>query len=259
MTLATASLASALGIAAAMLALWLLSLRLRDASIVDIFWGAGFAGVGLGCALAGDGFATRRLLVGGLAALWGLRLAFYLFQRNHGNGEDPRYQSMRRRNSDNFAVWSLINVFALQGALMWFISLPLQVTATAATPTALGVLDVLGLVFFAIGLGFEAVGDAQLARFKADPANAGKVMDQGLWAWTRHPNYFGDACVWWGFYCFALATGAWWAVVSPIVMTFFLTRVSGVPILERRMARTRPGYAEYAARTSGFFPLPPRR
>jgi steroid 5-alpha reductase family enzyme len=251
---ATASL-----VAGCMLALWLVSLALRDASIVDIFWGLGFALIGLAGFLWTDGGSSPRSgLITALVSVWGLRLAIYLFWRNAGHGEDPRYRAMRRHWGARFAWVSLGTVFALQGALMWIVSLPVQLTQ-AVPGGALGPLDAAGAALFGVGLGFEAVGDWQLARFKADPANAGLVMDRGLWRYTRHPNYFGDCCVWWGIFLVALAAPhGLWSIASPVVMTVLLMRVSGVPMLERSIHKRRPGYAEYARRTSAFFPRPPR-
>jgi steroid 5-alpha reductase family enzyme len=243
-----------------LLALWLVSLRLRNASIVDIAWGPGFSAIALLGAALGAGSPARRALCALLACAWGLRLGVYLFFRNRGKGEDFRYRAMREHHGNRFPLVSLGTVFALQGALMWFISLPLQVAASAPAPAALGVLDALGAALFALGFAFEAIGDWQLARFKANPANAGAVMDQGLWRYTRHPNYFGDCVVWWGFYTIACATPWGWAtLLSPALMTFLLLRVSGVALLERGLVRRRPAYRDYVARTSAFLPLPPRR
>ncbi len=170
-------------------------------------------------------------------------------------GEDPRYAEWRAKRPDSFWIWSLFTVFLFQGALAWVVSLPLM--AAGASDGSLGPLDVAGVALWAAGLGFEAVGDAQMSRFKSDPANRGTVMDRGLWRYTRHPNYFGDFLVWWGFFALALSAGAWWAVAGPLVMTLLLTRVSGKDHLERSLSR-RDGYAEYMRRTSGFVPLPPR-
>jgi steroid 5-alpha reductase family enzyme len=252
--------ATALAVAACMGTLWGLSVALRNASIVDVFWGLGFALIAwLGLARAGGDVAPRQWLVAVLVGVWGVRLAGYLLWRNAGRGEDPRYVAMRRRIGPRFWWVSLFSVFALQGVLLWIVSLPVQVVMRAPGGP-LGVLDALGALVCAVGLGFEALGDWQLARFKADPANAGRVMDRGLWRYTRHPNYFGDACVWWGLFAIALATPLGpWSVVGPALMTFLLLRVSGVPLLERSMARRRPEYAAYAARTSAFFPRPPRQ
>lgn len=241
-------------------ALWAVSVAVRDTSIVDIFWGAGFVVVAWATYAAADGAADRRLLLAVLTTLWGLRLTVHLARRNLGKGEDYRYRAMRARHGDRWPLRSLWAVFWGQGVLMWIVSLPVQAGQIDATPDALGGLDLAGTLVFAVGLTFEAVGDWQLTRFKADPANAGRVMDRGLWAWTRHPNYFGDFTVWWGLYLVALATGsAWWSIVGPIVMSVLLIRVSGAALLEKSLAKRRPGYAEYVARTSGFFPRPPRR
>jgi steroid 5-alpha reductase family enzyme len=243
-----------------MSALWLASLALRNASIVDVAWGPGFAAIALLGLAFGDGAPARRLLCAALALAWGLRLGVYLFLRNHGKGEDFRYRAMRAHHGARFPLVSLFTVFALQGALMWFISLPLPVGASASEPATLGALDALGAALWTVGFAFEAVGDWQLARFKADPANAGAVMDRGLWRYTRHPNYFGDCLVWWGFYAIACSTPQGpFTLLSPALMTFLLLRVSGVALLERTIARRRPGYREYVERTSAFVPRPPRR
>jgi len=240
-------------------ALWAVSVALRDTSIVDIFWGSGFVVVAwFGFALA-DGSYDRRLLLAALVTAWGLRLTLHLARRNLGKGEDYRYAAMRRRHRDRWPLRSLVVVFWLQGILMWVVSLPVQVAMTDPTPAGLGVLDWVGAGVWAVGLTFEAVGDQQLARFKADPANRGKVMDGGLWRYTRHPNYFGDFCVWWGIWLVALATcSAWWTAIGPAVMSVLLIRVSGAALLERSMTKRREGYADYVARTSAFFPWPPR-
>ena len=246
--------------ASAMLLLWLLSLRLRDASIVDIWWGPGFVSIATVSFLLGSGGdLLRSRLVLLMAALWGLRLGAYLCWRNAGKGEDYRYQAMRRHYGERFARVSLVSVFALQGALMWFISLPLQVAQTGGATAGLGPLDALGVAAFAAGLLCETLGDLQLARFKSDPANAGRVMDRGLWRYTRHPNYFGDSLAWWGIWLVVCgAPGGVYTFASPLLMTYLLLRVSGVTLLERGLVKRKPGYADYIARTSAFIPLPPR-
>ena len=245
-------------VGALMIAVWLLSLMLRDASIVDIVWGLGFAIVAvLGTFLGAD--TPRARLIGALTVIWGVRLATHLFRRNVGKGEDYRYRAMRRRWGERFPVVSLVTVFLLQGLLMWIVSLPVQAAQTATTPSDLTVVDAIGAALWLVGFAFESIGDEQLRRFKADPANEGTVMDRGLWHYTRHPNYFGDATLWWGLGIIAISTGAWWALIGPLVMTVLLLRVSGVPLLERRMARTRPGYEDYVRKTSSFVPLPPKR
>ena len=252
-------LAGAAAVAALMLATWLLSLVLRDASIVDIVWGLGFVCVAWVSFAVADGSDARRALVVALTTLWGLRLTAYLAWRNVGKDEDFRYQAMRRRYGRRFGLMSLFVVFGLQGVLMWTVSLPVQAAQVPGTPSGLVALDFVGIALWCVGMVFETLGDLQLARFKSGPANAGKVMDRGLWRYTRHPNYFGDFCVWWGLYAIALATGdAWWSIGGPVVMSVLLMRVSGVTLLERHMTSSRPGYEDYARRTSAFFPRPPR-
>ena len=250
----------------AMVLLWMISLWRRDASIVDIFWGMGFAGVGLIClgypwlidwSGATVTLAPRQFLVCGMVIIWGTRLALHLGWRNLRRGEDQRYRAMRERYGRRFPLLSLPLVFLLQGVLMWIISLPIQLAGRGTA--RLGVADLTGFVVWSIGLVFESVGDWQLTRFRADPANHGQVLDRGLWAWTRHPNYFGDALVWLGLGIPVILNVAAWVVVSPLLMTWLLVRVSGVPLLEKGLMMTRPGYADYAARTSSFMPLPPRR
>jgi steroid 5-alpha reductase family enzyme len=241
-----------------MLLLWIASVRLRDASIVDPFWGPGFAAIAW-TAVAVAGPSPRGLLLAALASAWGLRLGLYLAWRNRGHGEDRRYAAMRAAHGERFWWVSLFTVFLLQAALMWSVSLPLQAGAALGREVPLGLLEAAGTALFLAGLLFEAIGDAQLARFLADPANRGRVMDRGLWAWTRHPNYFGDFTAWWGLGLVALGSGAWWALAGPALMSALLLRVSGVTLLESTIGSRRPGYAEYVARTSAFFPRPPRR
>jgi steroid 5-alpha reductase family enzyme len=245
--------------ALAMFALWLVSLALKDASIVDVFWGPGFALIGITAWNLGEGgHPDRAALSTLLVAIWGLRLGTYLLWRNWGSGEDPRYQAMRRFWGDRFGRVSLFTVFGLQAALMWFVSLPVQIVHVSGQ-SGLGLLDGLGVALFATGLLFESVGDFQLARFRADPASRGKVMDLGLWRYTRHPNYFGDSLAWWGLFTIALATPLGpFTLLSPALMTFLLLRISGVALLERSIAKRRPDYVDYARRTSAFIPMPPR-
>jgi steroid 5-alpha reductase family enzyme len=247
-------------IAAAMIVVWLLSLARRDASIVDVFWGLGFALVALVSHAYGDGAPARQNLINVLTIVWGLRLAIYLLWRNWGQGEDYRYRAMRARHGERFPFVSLYLVFGLQGVLMWIVSLPIQVAQGSPTPHHLTWLDAAGAGVWAFGLAFESIGDWQLARFRAEAANRGKVMDRGLWRYTRHPNYFGDAVVWWGFFLIALSTpNGWWSAVGPLLMTFLLLRVSGVALLERGLKRRKPDYQAYVERTSAFIPWPPRR
>jgi steroid 5-alpha reductase family enzyme len=259
MSVATALLAAAIAIAVLMLLTWVVSVVLRNASIVDIVWGLGFVVVGWTVRLQGDTNTARQWLLVGMVTVWGLRLAGYLAWRNHGAGEDYRYRAMRKRYGDRFPVVSLVTVFAFQGLMMWIVSLPIQLGQVPDTPDP-GLLAAVGVVVWLVGLGFEAVGDWQLARFKADPANAGTVMDRGLWRYTRHPNYFGDALVWWGIALVAAESGVGaWGLVGAALMTVLLRRVSGVTLLERSLVKRRAGYVEYVARTSPFVPRPPKR
>jgi steroid 5-alpha reductase family enzyme len=241
-------------------ALWWVSVQRRDASIVDVYWGPGFAVIAAVAIATGAGTDPRRFLVVTLVFMWGFRLGAYLFWRKRERpGEDFRYAAMRRRFGDEFRLMSLFNVFLLQAALMWIVSWPVQWVVTTPSDERLGLLDALGFGLWAVGLAFETLGDLQLVDFRTNPANAGKVLDTGLWRYTRHPNYFGDFCVWWGFYAFACATpNGWWTFVGPVVMSILLLRVTGVPLLERSLLAEKPDYAAYVARTSAFFPMFPR-
>lgn len=247
------ALAAALGITGLMLVTWLVSLVIHDVSIVDIVWGLGFVVVGW-IALWKGGGDSRSWLVAGLTTVWGIRLSGYLAWRNLGIGEDYRYQAMRRKYGARFPIVSLVIVFGLQGLLMWIISLPVQ----AASGGDIALIGWLGMGLWVVGVFFETTGDLQLAAFKHDPANTGKVLNTGLWQYTRHPNYFGDFCVWWGLYLIAASGGAWWTAIGPIVMTALLMRYSGAGLLEKTIGERRPGYAEYMRQTNAFFPGPPK-
>jgi steroid 5-alpha reductase family enzyme len=238
---------------------WLLSVRLRDASIADVCWGPGFVLlVWLYCGLS-PAMTPRAWLLAVLMTLWGTRLSLHIARRNHGNGEDPRYRAMRASQGPAFWWRSLFTVFWLQGTILWFVALPLLVAVRAPQPAAWTSADALGVLLFAVGVGFEIVGDHQLARFKAEPSNRGQVLDRGLWRYTRHPNYFGDATLWWGVYIIACATpGGWLTVMSPALMSFLLIRVSGVKLLEDGLKASKPGYRAYIERTPSFFPWFPR-
>lgn len=253
---------TALAVLASMTLLWIASVALKNASIVDIFWGPGFAMIAIIAFLCSHGLFERKLLLTVLTSLWGLRLGLYLAFRNVGHGEDPRYVSMRENAENegkNFATRSFVRVFLLQGFVMWFVSLPVQLAQVPAVPDQLGLLALLGTIVFLIGFGFEAIGDWQLARFKANAANKGKVMDQGLWRYTRHPNYFGNACLWWGLFIIAAETPvAWSTILSPVLMTFLLLKVSGVALLEKSLSDAKPGYRDYIRKTSAFIPRPPK-
>ena len=236
---------------------WLVSMLKRDVSIVDSLWSMMFllAAVTYDLTLSDSGPRASLTLV--LVAVWALRLFGYITWRNWGEEEDRRYQQIRANNQPNFELKSLFIVFVLQGVIAWIVSLPLIIAI--GSPAPLGMLDYLGIGLWAFGMLFEAGGDFQLARFKADPDNSGKVMDRGLWRYTRHPNYFGNACIWWGFGLLAVSAGHWWVLLSPVLMTFLLLKVSGVSLLEQDIGERRPAYADYVARTSAFLPLPPRR
>ncbi len=235
---------------------WFVSLEKKDVSIVDSMWSVMFI-IAAGCYLLfANDVSTRAIVVMALVSIWGLRLATYITWRNWGEEEDARYQAIRRNNSPGFEWKSLYIVFGLQAGLAWLISLPLLAAINGSNP--LNVLDVAGVAVWLLGFFFESVGDLQLARFKADPDNEGKVMDRGLWRYTRHPNYFGDFCVWWGFYLIALAAGGWWTIIAPLLMSFLLLKVSGVAMLEKDISDRRPKYADYIERTNAFFPGPPK-
>jgi steroid 5-alpha reductase family enzyme len=254
---ANAYLNALLAIAVLAVASWLVSVVKRDVSIVDTLWSLMFLLAAVAFAASIETLGARATLVLVLVSIWAVRLAAYITWRNWGEGEDRRYQAIRSNNEPRFWLKSLYIVFGLQGFLAWVISLPLL--AAIAQPAALGLLDFVGVGLWLVGMVFEAGGDWQLARFKARPENKGRVMDKGLWRYTRHPNYFGNACIWWGFYLIALSAGGWWAVISPLLMTLLLLKVSGVALLEKDIGERRPAYREYVARTNAFIPGPPRK
>lgn len=235
---------------------WAVSLAKRDVSIVDSVWSVMILLAGVVYAALAPNLNERAGLVLALTALWAVRLAAYITWRNWGEGEDHRYQTIRARNEPNFEWKSLYLVFVLQAVLAWIVSLSLLAAITSARPWSW--LDTLGVAVVLFGIAFETVGDAQLAAFKSTLENRGKVMDRGLWRYTRHPNYFGEFCVWWGFYLMALSAGGWWAIVSPLMMSVLLLKVSGVALLEKDIGERRPAYRDYVARTNAFFPGPPR-
>jgi len=235
---------------------WIVSLFKGDVSIVDSLWSLIFLALCTTWFIACEYPTQRSVIVLALVAVWALRLSAYITWRNWGDGEDARYQAIRRNNSPNFAVKSLFIVFLLQGVLAWVISLPLLAATTGSRP--LNMLDALAIVVIIFGILFESIADAQLAAFKARPDTQGHVMDTGLWRYTRHPNYFGECCVWWGFYLFAVAAGGSWSILSPLLMTFLLLRVSGVALLEKDIVERRPGYGDYIDRTNAFLPGIPR-
>jgi steroid 5-alpha reductase family enzyme len=248
--------ASAAAVLVVALVAFAVGMALRRHNVADVAWGLGFAVVAVVAlvASAGHGVGPRRWLLVAVTTVWGVRLAGHIFWRNRGGGEDPRYEKML---SGRGAWYVLGTVYLGQGALIWLVSLPVQVGMPGRWPGT--ALLAAGGLLWACGLFFEAVGDWQLGRFVADPSNRGQIMDRGLWRYTRHPNYFGDACVWWGI--FLIGFGSWGSLVtlvSPLVMTYLLVWGSGKRLTEKRMVASKPGYAAYAARTSGFIPLPRR-
>ena len=239
---------------------WIASVVRRDASLVDRVWSLMIAAPALVYASQTSWTSPRAIAVQVLVLAWGLRLAAYITWRNWGHGEDRRYQAIRARNEPHFALKSLVLVFALQMVLAWIVSAPTLAAFAGRAP--FGALDVAGIGVALAGFLFEAIGDAQMAAFRRDPAHRGQVMDRGLWRYTRHPNYFGEACVWWGLWLVALAAGglaAAWTVLSPLLMTVLLLKVSGVAMLEKDIGERRPAYRDYIARTNAFIPGPPRR
>ena len=245
-----------LAILAVGLVSWLVSVIKNDVSFVDSLWSLFFLIAAVVFANETLPLGTRGTLVVALVAIWSLRLSIYITARNWGEPEDYRYQEIRENNEPGFTFTSLFIVFGLQGALAWIVALSLLPAIGSDTP--LGALDFVALALFATGFVFEAGGDYQLSKFKAREDSKGKVLDSGLWKYTRHPNYFGDFCIWWSFYLFALAAGAWWTIVSPILMSVLLLKVSGVAMLEKTISNRRPEYADYVRRTNAFFPGPRR-
>jgi len=239
--------------------LWLVSLVLKNASIVDIWWGLGFVLMTGIYWMTTVGYAPRRGLVAAFVVLWGARLAWHIGSRNIGHGEDFRYAAWRRQYGPIWWWRSYLQVFLLQAVIGWIVALPVAFAMRAATPAALTAVDWAGIVLFTIGFLFEAIGDWQMRAFKADSANKGRLMDRGLWRYTRHPNYFGESVLWWGLGLMGAATpGGVAGLIGPALITFLLLRVSGVTMLEATLRSTKPGYADYVARTSAFVPWRPR-
>ncbi len=237
--------------------LWLISVLIKNASIVDAFWGIGFLVAAGYYFWAFETHTTRNYVVLGLVAIWSLRLFFYLSIRNWGKAEDFRYQQFRKDYGEHRYWWvSFFQTFLLQGTLMWLVSS--TILGAMYSTASLGLIDYMAILLFTIGFVFEAGGDYQLARFKSNPANQGKVLDSGFWKYTRHPNYFGDACLWWGFALFAVSAGNYLAILGSLIMTFLLLRISGVSLLEKSLKKNKPGYADYVRKTAAFIPWFPR-
>ena len=243
-----------------MLVGWVISLIYRNVTIVDSLWGLGFVLIAWLTFSMADGFWGRKLLITLLVTAWGLRLIIHLSIRNWGHGEDPRYANWRKESGDRFWLVSLFKVFILQSIFLWIIALALQWGQIGTQPAGLTWLDYAGLALWMLGFYFEAVGDWQLARFKADPHQKGRVMNTGLWAYSRHPNYFGESLIWWGIFLIALATWSnWWTIISPLVITTVLLKMTGVTLMEKAIVHTRPGYREYIQQTNAFIPWFPKK
>lgn len=248
---------SGLGVVlAAMTGLWVVSLLREDTSIVDPFWGPGFALVTVAYLVVDGRFSDRGVLTLVLVTLWAVRLGYHLLRRNLREGEDARYRKWREEGGTAWPIRSLFTVFWLQAVLLWLVSMPLLGSVRSAAP--LGPVDLVGTGVFLVGLAIESLADLQLTRFRSDPANRGRVLDSGLWRYSRHPNYFGEFVLWWGLWLVAVGGGAYWTVAGPLLLTFLLLRVSGVKLLERSLEEAKPEYAEYVRRTSTFVPWPPK-
>jgi steroid 5-alpha reductase family enzyme len=240
--------------------LWIWSVIIKNVSIVDIFWGFGFVVVNTFYVFMSGELNTRKILILTLVGIWGLRLAIYLAWRNIGKGEDFRYKEFRRNYGPKRYWWfSYFQTFLLQGVLIMIISLPLLGINSSTSSGDLNLLDFLGIIVWLIGFAFEAGGDFQLARFKRDFANKGKVLNTGFWKYTRHPNYFGDAVVWWAYAIFSIAAGSYWQIIGAVVMTLLIIKISGVALLEKTLNNTKPEYREYIRKTSSFFPWFPKK
>lgn len=239
---------------------WLISLRYQNVTIVDSLWGVGFVLIAWVTFFLSNGFLGRRALITLLVTLWGMRLSIYLTGRNWGAAEDPRYAEWRKKSGARFGWVSLGKVFLLQAAFLWLIALVVQIGQLSQVPSRFVWLDILGVIIWTIGFLFESVGDRQLARFKANPANKGRVMDRGLWAYSRHPNYFGEFLIWWGLFLITLSTpNSWWTMVSPLIITAVLLKMTGIPLTERNIVKGRPGYKAYIKRTNAFVPWFPKK
>ena len=240
--------------------LWIWSIFLKNVSIVDIFWGVGFVVVNAFYLFMSDEINARKILISSLVSIWGLRLAIYLAIRNIGKGEDFRYQEFRKNYGPKRYWWfSFFQTFLLQGVLIMIISLPLLGIHSSTNSGELNILDYLGITVWLIGFAFEAGGDFQLARFKRDAANKGKVLNTGFWKYTRHPNYFGDSAVWWAYAIFSIAAGSYWQIIGSVIMTLLIIKISGVALLEKTLNDTKPQYREYIEKTNSFFPWFPKK
>tara|TARA_R110001606_G_scaffold56209_2_gene136367 strand:- start:885 stop:1667 length:783 start_codon:yes stop_codon:yes gene_type:complete len=248
-----------------MLILWLISIRIRDVSFIDAFWAYGMAIMASASFMQTENPGTLAYIIWALTALWGVRLGTHLFLRWRKEGVDPRYKkimvhAMEKRGM-GFAKAALLKAWVVQIPLLFIVCLPAQLGILLAGADSIGAVAIIGAVIASIGIAFETIGDMQLKAFRANPANKGKVLDSGLWKYTRHPNYFGDFCAWWGIWLVASQAGwpVWIAVVGPLFLSFTLMKWSGAPLLEKSLKKNRPDYVDYIQRTSGFFPMPPKK
>lgn len=238
---------------------WFISLIIKNVTVVDSMWGLGFVMITWTTFFLADGFLVRKLLIAFLVTFWGLRLSIYLTWRNWGKIEDPRYGSWREKSGKHFWIVSLFKVFLLQALFLWAISISIQYGMSSKIPEKTTWLDLFGLIIWVVGFTFESVSDWQLARFKSNPENKYKVMDRGLWAYTRHPNYFGECLIWWGIFFISFSVPkSWWIIISPLIITGVLLKMTGIPLTEKTIVNHRPGYKEYIQRTSAFIPWFPK-
>jgi steroid 5-alpha reductase family enzyme len=259
-TIASGFAVNLAAVAILMTAGWLISVAMRNVTLVDSLWGLGFVLIAWLSFAAADGYPPRKWTIALLTTIWGFRLSAYLSWRNWGKGEDPRYGMWRRASGAKFWIVSLFKVFWLQALFLWVIAGVIQYPQFHTAPARLTIWDALGVMVWTVGFAFETVADGQLARFKSDPHNAGRVMDRGLWRYSRHPNYFGECLIWWGFFLIALPVpGGAWTVISPIMITLVLLKMTGVALTERTIVEHRPAYRDYQRRTSAFIPWIPRR
>jgi steroid 5-alpha reductase family enzyme len=239
---------------------WLLSLKTENVTVADTLWAAGFVLIAWISFFFSEGWIGRKWLLAAMTTCWGVRLGLYMFVRNRGKKEDPRYAAWREKYGENFRIVSLFNVFLVQALFLWLISLSLQRGMISGEPNSWTWTDLAGAAVWMAGFWIETVADRQLFRFKSDPANKGKIMDRGLWAYSRHPNYFGESLVWWGVFLVGLSTpSSWWTVLSPMLITAVLVWMTGVALTEETILRTRPAYRDYMKKTSAFIPWPPSR
>ena len=243
-----------------MTALWIISIFIKNVSIVDIFWGVGFLLINTFYFIKTEGLEIRKIILLILVVIWSLRLSIYLGWRNWGKEEDFRYQQFRKDYGEHRYWWfSFFQVFLLQGFLLWIISAPLLAAQYYIPGSSLNIIDYVAIIIWIVGFIFEAGGDYQLARFKANPVNKGKVLQTGFWKYSRHPNYFGDATVWWAYGLFSVAVNSYLPLLSSLLMTLLIVKISGVAMLERTLKNTKPVYKDYINKTNAFIPWFPKK